>query len=440
MDNSEVAVLMDTSSSAWPLSLRVPFRFLFCYFFLYCLPESGRVNLIDLMPGGTYLTQPYVSAWHKLAPWIAINIFHLSGAVTTYFRTGSGDTTLSYIQNLCYLVLALVATLVWSLTDHRRKEYRVLHSWLRVVVRYTLMFTLLSYGFGKVFPLQFQPPRLAQMVQPYGQFSPMGVLWSFMGVSTAYIIFSGAAELAGGLLLLFRRTTSLGALVSFAVLLNIFVLNLCYDVPVKLYSLNLLLMAIFLLAPDLRRLFGVLVLNRPSAPVDLSLPRFSRRWVRLTALACQVLFVGWFLLFSIVSSWTAYQWYYVNRPHPPLYGLYEVEAFSRNGEELPALVTDTTRWRKVIIEYPTAFDVRMMDDSPRHYGATYTTGKNIVTLEEDQGNTYPFTYQRLDEDHVLLQGTLADDSLSVRLRRIDPSKFLLVNRGFHWISEYPYNR
>ena len=92
----------------------------------------------------------------------------------------------------------------------------------------------------------------------------MGVLWSFMGASLAYTIFAGATEVTGGLLLVFRRTASPGALVSFAVLANIVALNFCYDVPVKLYSVNLLLMAAFLAAPDATRLANALVLNRPA--------------------------------------------------------------------------------------------------------------------------------------------------------------------------------
>ena len=112
-----------------------------------------------------------------------------------------------------------------------------------------------------MFPTQFIFPTFGRLVEPLGEFSPMGLLWNFMGYSTPYIIFSGLAEVTGATLLLFRRTATLGAMASAAVLLNIVMLNFCYDVPVKLYSLNLLLMAIFLMAPDLPRLANLLVLE-----------------------------------------------------------------------------------------------------------------------------------------------------------------------------------
>jgi uncharacterized membrane protein YphA (DoxX/SURF4 family) len=51
------------------------------------------------------------------------------------------------------------------------------------------------------------------------------MLWSFMGASLAYTICGGICEVVGGTLLLLRRTTTLGAMVSFGVLLNIALLN-----------------------------------------------------------------------------------------------------------------------------------------------------------------------------------------------------------------------
>jgi hypothetical protein len=66
------------------------------------------------------------------------------------------------------------------------------------------------------------------------------------------------------LLLTARRTTFLGASVSFGVLSHVAVLNFSYDVSVKLFSLHLLAMALFLIAPDLGGIARMFVLNRPA--------------------------------------------------------------------------------------------------------------------------------------------------------------------------------
>jgi uncharacterized membrane protein YphA (DoxX/SURF4 family) len=449
MANAAVSQLISTDLApdrpapcSWSLAHRVVFRFLFSYFVLYALPDSGRISILNTIPGTGLLSKQYVAMWHALCPWVAIHVFHLSGQPVTYFLTGSGDTTLGYIQNLLFVVVALIATLVWSLADYKRRHYSRLDAWLRILVRYTLAFTLFGYGFAKVFPLQFATPGFLRLIEPYGDFSPMGSLWWFMGASLPYVMFSGAAEVLGGLLLLFRRTTTLGALVSFAVLLNVAVLNYCYDVPVKLYSTNLVLMAVFLAARDLRRLFDFFVFNRPTSPADLIAPRFGRRWLRVATMVFPVLFVGYHLFGQIKGDWDAYKARYINPQRPPLYGLYEVESFVRNGRELPPLVTDATRWRKLVVQSQTALNIKMMDDSITNFGTEYDAAKNTVSLTvgSDKSKKYPLAWSRPDADHLLLEGALAKDALSVRLRKIDTSTFRLLSRGYHWINELPFNR
>ena len=98
--------------------------------------------------------------------------------------------------------------------------------------------------------VQFGVLPLQQQVTPLGEFSPsasdVGVHVFFVFVSS----FAGLAEVLGGVLLLWRRTTMLGALIVFAVMSNVLAMNLSYDVSVKLLAGHLVLMSVILLAPD----------------------------------------------------------------------------------------------------------------------------------------------------------------------------------------------
>jgi uncharacterized membrane protein YphA (DoxX/SURF4 family) len=419
----------------WRPAHRVLFRFVLCYLLLYCLPDGDRVDILSSLPRGLLLAQTGEWMWHAICPWVAIHVFGLSGQPTTYFPTGSGDTTLAYIQNLLILVFSLGATLVWSILDRRRANYCRLHAWLRLLVRYTLALTLFQYGFAKVVPQQFQPTRLMKFIEPYGEFSPMGVLWNFMGASMAYTVFSGAAEVLGGVLLFFRRTTTLGALVSMGVMANVVALNFCYDVPVKLYSTNLLLMAVFLAAPDLRRLVRVLVLNRAAVPADPMAIRFERRPFRIASLVLWIAFVGYTLGGQVVGAVAAYQRLYAHPLRPSIYGVYDVETFTQLGKEL-VLATDSARWRKVAFQ-PGAMVVRTMDDRPVFYPGKYDEARSAFTANNG-GN--PVTWSRPDADHLAIECNIGGVPVSARLRKVDMSKFLLESRGFHWISEFPFNR
>lgn len=48
----------------WNLATRIGFRFAFCYWLLYCLPNSnGRYSLADLLPGAHFAYFVAFAAW-----------------------------------------------------------------------------------------------------------------------------------------------------------------------------------------------------------------------------------------------------------------------------------------------------------------------------------------------------------------------------------------
>lgn len=75
-----------------------------------------------------------------------------------------------------------------------------------------------------------------------------------MGSSRAYTIFAGVFEIIPGFLLLFRKTKLIGALMAIIVMLNVVLLNFCYDIPVKLFSSFLLLIAIIIAYTNIKNI------------------------------------------------------------------------------------------------------------------------------------------------------------------------------------------
>ena len=136
----------------WSSGLKIAFRFAFCYIVLYCFPFP-----VGALPYTQKLGEWYELLWHKVVPWVAQHWLRLAQPITI-FSNGSGDTTYDYVKVLCFLVLATVAAITWSLLDRKRSNYSKMHDWLRFYVRVTLGATLLTYGGFKVIPSQF--PRL----------------------------------------------------------------------------------------------------------------------------------------------------------------------------------------------------------------------------------------------------------------------------------------
>ena len=49
-------------------------------------------------------------------------------------------------------------------------------------------------------------------------------------------------------------------------------------------------------------------------------------------------------------------------------------------------------------------------------------------------------YSFPQKDILLLTGKLDSNSVVIKMKKYDLKNFRLINRGFHWVNEYPYNR
>jgi hypothetical protein len=118
------------------------------------------------------------------------------GPITLAF-SGSGDKLIDWVQAGTLLLIALIATAVWSFVSRSSSHPRA-YQWFRLLLRFAVGATMMRYGLGKVIPLQMPTLFLTRLVEPFGNFSRMGVLWTSIGAAPAYESFVGAVELAGG--------------------------------------------------------------------------------------------------------------------------------------------------------------------------------------------------------------------------------------------------
>lgn len=265
-------------------------RFTIVYWLLYNLPGpfTSLIGSIWRQFAAEGDTAPEwigkLGVWHRdfeagLAAWAGRNLFGIERELVP--PNGSGDTTQGYVVLSIYFVLALGLGGLWSLAKRRPVGRDASVDLLRSYLRYVLAFAMLGYGLAKVGidRNQFAEVNSWRLDRTWGETSPMGVVWAFMGSSRPYTIFAGLGEVLAAVLLIWRNTALLGALVAIGVMTNVVMLNFCYDVPVKIYSSHLLVMGLMILVPDVRRLFALFVRNRN--PLEASTPgvwRGSARW------------------------------------------------------------------------------------------------------------------------------------------------------------------
>ena len=423
----------------WSLGKRIALRFAVVYFPLFTLWIPVHFLIIPPIP---QLYAKYQVLRRILVVWVGERLLHLT--VETGIPNpgnGSKDTTYNYVEWLCYLGIAAAVAGLWSVLDRKRPNYQQLQKWFWLYLRLVLGVTMIQYGAAKIFLVQFSPPSLATLVEPFGDFSPMHLLWSFMGASATYTFFAGAAELLGGLLLLIPRTTTLGALVSLGALTNVLVLNFSYDVPVKIGVINLVTMAGLLLLPNLRRLADFFLFNRRVEPAPPR-PIFQRKLLNQAVVVLPLLFGLALAAHDIHASYLLSTQAWQRTLTTPFYGIWSVEEFTVDGQLRPPLLTDPLRWQRLIIEIPGAITIQPMTGDPNYLGLRLDRQKKSLNLvkSEDWRWKAEFAYENPRPDVLILRGQMDGHPVSMTLHRMDESKFLLKSRGFHWVNEFSFNR
>jgi len=435
----------------WSAAVRVAFRFCIVYFGLYVLTTQMLGGLL-VVPNWGFPALEQLPPMKNVVTWTAAHVFHLTRPLVIS-GSGSGDKTFNWIASFCLLVVSIAAAAVWSAIDRKRGAYVDAHKWFRLFLRFAVGSTMLSYGMVKAFPLQMPYPPLTRLLEPFGNFSPMGVLWYSVGASPGWERFAGSMELTAAVLLFVPRLSLLGAMVCFADAVQIFTLNMTYDVPVKLFAFHLILMALVLIAPDARRVLNTLVLDRV-APPSSQPPLVRGLRGRRVLLAAQLLFGAYLIGISAFGSYRSWTRFGGGAPKPPLYGIWNVDRMWIDGVERSPLVTDYARWRRVIVQALTGISFQRMDDTVTGYLAKIDVNARTITLTRvatppgaaanppgaSQAGSGRFTFQRPDNEHLSLDGVVDGRKIRMQLTLFDRKRFLLVSRGFNWIQEYPFNR
>ncbi len=411
------------------LARRLAERFALIAFGLYHVPLF--LNDYPSLGGGGFDDKGLALKWgHVFTPpgmWVARHVFHMTGAMPGAYQGDNGDVGEEFGRLLLAVAIGLVGAIVWTIADRRRPRARWVSETLHLLLRYSIVLGLASYGIAKLFPTQFPPIGAMELEQRVGQLTPMGLLWAFMEYSRPYAFFGGVMEMTAVVLLCVRRTATLGAIVCLAVMANVAALNYAYDVPVKLYATMIVVSAAVLLLYDAPRLLGVFVRDVAAGPSRLSSALRDRipgaaRW------SIKIAVVGSVVVSSVVAMRSATG----TAPPSALDGAWTVTSFTRDGQANET-IGDSLRWHGVVVENNRVM-IQLASNGRIGCGRTPSPDASAITLGCANSHRGDLRWTR-DGNVLQLEGTFDGARVAASARHVERSDYQLFRRAFRWIID-----
>jgi len=444
------------ASAPWRPLTRLGFRIAFIYFIGFILLYGNGSIFINGFIFGSWITNLIKWPIDHVAIWSGRHIFHLANVPANWHVTHVGDRMINWVLDRIAIAGALIGGLAWTgiawLRGSRRTEYNTLLAWLRFLLRLSVGFFMIGYGMVKVFPLQMAPISVAVLNQPAGQMTPEILLWSAIGLYPLYQSICGMAEVFAGSLVLFRRTALAGALMSVFLMSNVVLYNLFFGVSVKLFAINLLLAAVFIVLPDLKPLLNFFWRHEPAVQTGIWTPPATSRGLRLYIRALEVIFIA--ALFTIDPLVDSAMWYHrrvVARIESPLLGGWQVDS---THPATGAFITPTGPATELYVD-TVERGMRRSQDGTLWYAILTVNSAAHTLLIKPFFDRPPVSYdwRMPDVNHLILtaetpKGATPDSKATqnakprpvlhpdvVTLTRIPlPTHYRLLDRSFHFVS------
>lgn len=308
------------------------------------------------------LILPLTADWYTKL-FASKTVFAFLNALTGYrpnFYTVQGESGrwgfLSYATWGVSLFIALAGAGIWTLIVRKRNivNYEKAYYWIRVAIRYRIAIGIIAFGFLKLYPMQMPDPSISNLDTNFGDYNTYKIYWQIVGVSIWYEIVLGLVEIVAGILLFFRGTAAIGAVLVAGVLYNIAHANLAYDGGVHVYSSFFVLLSAFLLIQYVPYLWKLLIKREDVTP-HYYYPPLRTRKQRNAFYSIKYAFI---FVFTILFAVLRYDVHYhvgqlkepITKGLPGARGYYNVTEFRLNGKTLPYSPLDSVRWQNVVFE------------------------------------------------------------------------------------------
>ncbi|SNR16778.1 DoxX family protein [Tenacibaculum jejuense] len=403
-------------------------RFTLLYFIFYIYPYG-----FEYIYG---IERDDFSIWRKITMWFSETF--LGWELNEKLLYNGIDSRYDYSRFLLIAILSIILTILWIFIESKlKKNYNTkVKSFLRIMLRYHVGFTLVLYGFGKVFMTQFGRMDVASLESTIGEYSGMSFLWTFMSHSKLYTMTTGWVEVVGGVLILFRRTTFLGSFILFIAMFNVVIIDIGYDVSVKMFAIHLFVMDVILLWYYRKVLINMFVFNKntesKNEPILFTNVKSKqiRKFIKPVLLVAYTISLFFFTRMSLG--------YYKTNDNPSITGFFKVNEQRINGDSIN--IPNQKKWKSLLINGSSwqigNITVQKENNSKSYYSFKADTISKEIILKNrrDSTNTFTLNYKQSNKKTFVFNGVIENDTIWFKTQRKTKEDYRLM-RKVRWIRD-----
>ena len=337
------------------------------------------------------------------------------------------DFVSMYILVLLLFILAIVATLIVTRFNNWKQCRKRIFSICYTICCYYLAVQLLKYGFGKLFKDQFYLPEPNILYTPLGQLDKDILYWSSIGTSRMYNLFTGSIEVLAAVLLFFKRTRMLAALLTIALLAQVVIINFSFDISVKLFSFFLFFLSLYVLSPYCQRLYYFLF-SKKEVPPPFKADSLIKNQFLYVFVKCFI--AGLIFLEALYPYVQKNNFNDDLAVRPYMHGAYKVQQVIINNDTITAAELPVKRF---FIHRQSYLIFQDKTDALQDYKLSYDIDKYEYILTDYQLNKTPLTLSYSQADSILLLKYSKNyRQYQIQGKAIDWRKLPLLKNGFHW--------
>lgn len=192
---------------------------------------------------------------------------------------------------LLIILAPVFYTFFWHYKSKVQNEHAPeIETW-QGVIRFALAFDLSMFGWFKLFQLQFWVP-MEILDEPVGSISGQWLTWVYFGRSYPMAFTIGALQITASLLLLFGRTRLIGVFMMLPILLNVFLIDIFYEMGWLPAHAGIMLAAVtYLLLTEYERLKEFFINNNGEVKT-LNLRPVMKLVLRSSIVVIPILFIS----------------------------------------------------------------------------------------------------------------------------------------------------